>query len=159
MRLAFTVLILMLLAGCSSAPRHSAAPYQLPASRAEVRDDLVRQYRSWQGTPYRLGGMDRSGVDCSGLVYRVFDDLYALRLPRTTEAQLAFGMPVDRDQLQIADLVFFKTSWKVRHVGIYLGNGEFLHASTSRGVMISSLDNPYWQRHYLASRRAIESAD
>jgi cell wall-associated NlpC family hydrolase len=57
------------------------------------------------------------------------------------------------DELQTADLVFFKTGWKTRHVGIYIGEGQFLHASTSRGVMISSLDNPYWQRHYWTSRR------
>ncbi|MBR9884763.1 MAG: peptidase P60 [Oceanospirillales bacterium] len=156
MRLMLLVLTLALLAGCSSAPRYTQAPYQLTVPQSSVRADLMSQYRLWAGTPYRLGGVDRNGVDCSGFVLRVFDDLYDLRLPRTTEAQLALGSPIERDELQTADLVFFKTSWKVRHVGIYLGGGDFLHASTSRGVMISSLDNPYWQRHYLASRRMVE---
>ncbi|MBV1786889.1 C40 family peptidase [Marinobacterium sp. D7] len=156
MRLISVALMLILLAGCSSAPHYATAPYQLSSSQARVRQDLIDQYRRWKGVPYRLGGLDRQGIDCSGFVYRVFDELYALRLPRTTEQQIEFGLRIDRDQLQVADLVFFKTSWKVRHVGIYLGNGDFLHASTSRGVMISSLDNPYWQDHYLASRRAIE---
>ncbi|GGC05209.1 peptidase P60 [Marinobacterium zhoushanense] len=157
MRLIGVALLLVLLAGCSSTPRYASAPYHLSSPPAQVRVDLVEQYQRWQGVPYRLGGMDRTGIDCSGLVFRVFDDLYDLRLPRTTEQQLQFGIPIERHQLQIADLVFFKTSWKVRHVGIYLGNGDFLHASTSRGVMISSLDNPYWQSHYLASRRAIQT--
>lgn len=108
---------------------------------------------SGPGTPYRLGGTNRRGVDCSGLVYRVYRDLYGLQLPRTTEAQVDLGYKVSADELQTADLVFFKTGWATRHVGIYIGQGRFLHASTSRGVMISSLDNPYWQRHYWTSRR------
>lgn len=156
MRLPILILMLVLLAGCSSAPQYSQSPRYLPQTQDSLRADLVTQYHAWKGTPYRLGGMDRSGIDCSGFVYRVFDDLYDLRLPRTTEAQLESGTRIDRDELQIADLVFFKTSWKSRHVGIYLGDGDFLHASTSRGVMISSLDNPYWRRHYLTSRRLVE---
>lgn len=118
--------------------------------------DLQRQYSLWKGTPYRLGGMDRRGVDCSGFVYRVFDDLYGMKLPRTTENQAELGYSISRDELQVADLVFFKTGWRTRHVGIYIGGDQFLHASTSRGVTISSLDNPYWNRRYWTSRRFVD---
>lgn len=152
MRVYIVAFILVLLAGCSSnGPRYTSP--DLPESKNDLRADLQDQYRSWKGTPYRLGGMNRRGVDCSGFVYRVFDDLYGMKLPRSTEDQVDLGYGIDRDELQVADLVFFKTGWRTRHVGIYLGGGEFLHASTSRGVIISSLDNPYWRRHYWTSRR------
>lgn len=152
MRVYIAALILALLAGCSSnGPRYYSP--DLPASEYSLRADLEAQYLAWKGTPYRLGGMSRRGVDCSGFVSRVFDDLYGMDLPRTTEHQADLGYSIDRDELQVADLVFFKTGWQTRHVGIYMGGGEFLHASTSRGVIISSLDNPYWRRHYWTSRR------
>ncbi|WP_432696630.1 NlpC/P60 family protein [Marinobacterium sp. YM272] len=152
MRVYIAVLVVALLAGCSSnGPRYSSP--NLPDSDYSRRADLHGQYQSWKGTPYRLGGLGRSGIDCSGFVYRVFDDLYGMKLPRTTESQVELGYSVDRDELEVADLVFFKTGWRTRHVGIYIGGGEFLHASTSRGVVISSLDNPYWRRHYWTSRR------
>lgn len=144
-------LAILSLGGCSSTPHYGSLA--VPDPRAPLRSDLHQQYQRWAGTPYRLGGVDQRGIDCSGLVLRVYEDLYGLRLPRTTEAQVNLGRKVAPDELQTADLVFFKTGWKTRHVGIYIGQGRFFHASTSRGVMISSLDNPYWQRHYWTSRR------
>jgi len=145
------LLVLTLLGGCSSSPRYGG--FSAPDPRAALRSDLHEQYRIWAGTPYRLGGIDRRGIDCSGLVYRVYRDLYGLQLPRRTEAQADLGRKVAADELQTADLVFFKTGWRTRHVGIYIGQGRFLHASTSRGVVISALNNPYWQRHYWTARR------
>ncbi len=147
MRYTILLSILLLLAGCSSAPVYP------PGQQQELRAALERQYRQWRGTPYRIGGLDRRGIDCSGFVYRTFEQLYGLHLPRTTEEQVEVGEKVRREALQVTDLVFFKTGWRTRHVGIYLGEGQFLHASTSRGVVISSLDNPYWKRHYWTSRR------
>jgi cell wall-associated NlpC family hydrolase len=143
-------LMTLLLAGCSSGPRYSQAPVDLQHPQ---RQQLLDHYSQWAGTPYRLGGMDRSGVDCSGFIQRVYADLDGTRLPRTTEQQARIGNPVKRHQLQPADLVFFKTGWKQRHAGIYIGNGEFIHASTSRGVMISRLDNPYWDDSWWMARR------
>lgn len=147
----FLALLLMLMGGCSSTPPYG--DFTAPDPRAGLRAELYQQYLAWAGTPYRLGGLDQRGVDCSGLVYRVYRDLYGRQLPRTTEAQADLGRKVGADELQTADLVFFKTGWKTRHVGIYIGQGQFLHASTSRGVMISSLKNPYWQSHYWTARR------
>lgn len=142
------LMLTLLLAGCSSTPRQPDTAF--PGNH---RAALEQQYQVWRGTPYRLGGLDRGGIDCSGFVYRLFGELYGLQLPRTTEDQAKLGQQVRRERLQVADLVFFKTGWRTRHVGIYLGNGEFLHASTSRGVVISSLDNPYWKRHYWQYKR------
>lgn len=143
--------LVLLLTGCGTSSYQRE--YRAVDTRAELQTLLQQQYEVWAGTPYRFGGLDRRGVDCSGLVYRIHQDLFGLRLPRTTEDQVHQGRKVAADELQTADLVFFKTGWRTRHVGIYLGDGRFLHASTSRGVMISSLDNPYWQRHYWTSRR------
>jgi cell wall-associated NlpC family hydrolase len=140
----------VLLAGCSSGPRYSQAPAELQHPQ---RLQLLDHYSQWAGTPYRYGGQDRSGVDCSGFIQRVYADLDGTRLPRTTEQQARIGSLVKRHQLQPADLVFFKTGWKQRHAGIYIGNGEFIHASTSRGVMISRLDNPYWDDSWWMARR------
>ncbi len=114
---------------------------------------LIKEYHQWKGTPYRLGGQSKSGVDCSALVQQVFNSSLSKKIPRTTKQQVSTGSYVKRKHLEVGDLVFFKTSWKVRHVGIYIGNGEFFHASTSRGVMISRLDNVYWQDKYWQARR------
>jgi len=147
---AFIILAVLLLTGCSSGPRYSQTPTDLSHPQRQL---LLEHYRQWAGTPYRLGGMDQSGVDCSGFIQRIYADLGGTPLPRTTEQQARTGSPVKRHQLQPADLVFFKTDWKQRHAGIYIGNGEFIHASTSRGVMISRLDNPYWDDTWWMGRR------
>lgn len=128
-------------------------PFVEPERATPLEALLKQQYESWRGVPYRLGGMSRAGVDCSGFVQLTFKNKLGIKIPRSTEAQSKIGIPVDRRELETGDLVFFKTSWKKGHVGIYLNNGFFLHASTSRGVMISNLENPYWRRAYWMSRR------
>jgi len=139
-----------ILAGCSSTPRQWGHPSDLDHPR---RQQLLEHYSQWAGTPYRYGGQDRSGVDCSGLIQRIYADLDGASLPRTTEQLARIGQQVPRHQLQPADLVFFKTGWKQRHAGIYIGNGEFIHASASRGVVISRLDTPYWEKSWWMARR------
>jgi cell wall-associated NlpC family hydrolase len=114
---------------------------------------LKQQYEDWRGVPYRLGGLSRAGVDCSGFVYLTFKERLGVVLPRSTEAQARIGEPIAISELRTGDLVFFKTSWKTGHVGIYLNDGFFMHASTTKGVMISSLENPYWKKNYWMSRR------
>ncbi|MBV0932601.1 C40 family peptidase [Marinobacterium weihaiense] len=147
---ALLLLGLMLLAGCSST---SSTRYAPAAVDDPVRNRLLISYSQWAGTPYRYGGDDRRGVDCSGFIQQVYRQLDGRQLPRTTEAQARLGDRVARDRLRPADLVFFRTGWKQRHAGIYLGGGEFMHASTSRGVMISRLDNPYWEGSWWMARR------
>lgn len=93
-------------------------------------------------------------MDCSAFVQRVFADAFDIRLPRTTESQVTHGRRISRGDLQPGDLVFFRPA-KTRHVGIYLNDGEFAHASSSEGVTISNLDLDYWRDAYWMSRRIL----
>ncbi len=148
------VILTVLLGGCQSRPVqppvNSSMSVEPPSNVARA---LYRQHQRWQGTPYLLGGMSRSGIDCSGFVLRTFQSQFALSLPRTTADQHRIGRAVSRDQLEAGDLVFFRTGEKLRHVGIYVEQGLFLHASTSRGVMLSRLDNRYWSSSYWKAKR------
>ena len=112
----------------------------------------------WMGTPYRLGGNTKSGVDCSAFVQAVYKDVYSVELPRTAEEQETLGAKVDRKDLQAGDLVFFRTKgmgpfFKSRHVGVYLGGGEFAQASGRLGVNVTPLSNKYWSKKYEGARR------
>lgn len=123
-----------------------------------VKQQLLRQYREWQGTEYKIGGLNQQGVDCSGFVYLTFRSKLGLEIPRTTELQLKVGSDIAQTELRSGDLIFFKTGLFTRHIGIYMENGQFMHASSSRGVMLSSLNNQYWQSKYWLSRR-LENRD
>ncbi len=114
---------------------------------------LYQQHEQWQGTPYQLGGVTKQGIDCSAFVQKIYQMQLGHTLPRTTLQQQQVGKPVQKTQLQAGDLVFFKTGQKLRHVGIYIENERFIHASTSKGVIISSLSNPYWQKAYWKATR------
>lgn len=151
MRLWF-LLACLLLAGCS---RNLPPPSGPLADPLVVVAQLSEQLRQWYGTPYRYGGLDRAGVDCSGFVYRTFRDRFDLLLPRSTEQQTKVGNKVPRDELMPGDLVFFKTGSGENglHVGIYDTNDQFIHASTSKGVIRSSLNNVYWRKVYWQARR------
>ncbi|RLR18485.1 endopeptidase [Sodalis-like symbiont of Bactericera trigonica] len=140
-----------LLTGCS----HHAPPDPRLSDSIMVISKLNDQLDQWYGTPYRYGGLSASGLDCSGFVYLTFRDRFAIMLPRTTEAQTDIGSRVDRDALLPGDLVFFKTgSGRYGlHVGIYATDNKFIHASTSRGVIRSSLVNSYWRKTYWQARR------
>lgn len=110
-------------------------------------------YEKWKGTPYKYGGNSRSGVDCSAFVQAVFLEAQNEVLPRTTVAQSKLGNEVHLSEAKSGDLIFFKTTRKDRHVGIYLGKNRFMHASTSKGVIISRLNNPYWASVFWQVRR------
>lgn len=121
----------------------------------DVKSRLMDQYASWKGVRYRLGGSTRSGIDCSGFVQRTFREQFGLELPRSTYEQQEMGKSVDRTKLRTGDLVLFRAGSTGRHVGIYIGNNQFVHASTSSGVMISSMDEPYWKKRYNEARRVL----
>jgi len=109
---------------------------------------LLDHFNEWQGVPYQLGGLSKKGIDCSGFTQLTYARLFDFSLPRTTDAQSNTGHAISAKQLATGDLVFFRTGWRQRHVGIYLQDQVFLHASTSRGVILSRMDNPYWQKHF-----------
>lgn len=119
--------------------------------------ELERFFDDWRGTPYRYGGESRRGMDCSAFVSRAYQDLYGQTLPRTTRSQARAGSRVGKRRLRPGDLVFFRTGRNSRHVGIYVKNGEFIHASQRKGVIRSSLSTPYWSRHYWRARRIPEA--
>jgi len=123
--------------------------------QADVRNIIYQQYQYWKGTRYAYGGIGKNGLDCSGLVYITYRDELGMEVPRTTAKQMYAGQAVRRDQLQAGDLVFFNTTYKSRHVGIYIEDDKFLHVSTSKGVMISRLDDYYWKDRFTQARRLI----
>lgn len=142
--------------GNQSSNRDSAQKHAQLQDNRVVTSELKKQLKQWQGTPYRLGGDSLKGIDCSGFVQRTFNDKFDIALPRTTIAQTSQGVKIAKENLQPGDLVFFKTNWRGGsglHVGIYNGNNQFIHASTSKGVMRSSLNDRYWKQHYYQARR------
>ena len=101
----------------------------------------------------KYGGTNTKVFDCSGFVQFTYKKVLNIGLPRTTWLMLKEGKGIKKTQLQIGDLVLFRTSKRYRHVGIFMGENQFMHVSTKKGLMKSNLDNPYWLKHYLTSRR------
>lgn len=153
----------MLLAGCTSTPniepnRPLAAP-EPPSEAIRRANEVTLRALGLVGTPYVYGGnTPQGGFDCSGLVTFVFADVGNLSLPRTTALMSAMhAQKVARAALRTGDLVFFGEHDVPSHVGIYVGNGRFVHAPNEGGtVRLDELNNPYWTRHYRFSRRVIE---
>lgn len=119
---------------------------------------LYNEGARWLGTPYRSGGTTRQGVDCSGFVGVVYREIYGKRLHRSSADMLKYDCrKVGKGKLQEGDLVFFRTDGSRKkapnHVGLYLKNGRFIHAGTSRGVIISSLSEPYYARAWITGGR------
>ncbi|MCM1067258.1 MAG: NlpC/P60 family protein [Muribaculaceae bacterium] len=161
----------MIFSGC-----HSTKPAQRPTAQGstsssgkviEYRSDAVgmesdmaqrieREARRWVGTRYSFGGASRKGTDCSGMVMTIFADVAGVKLPRNSAKQHEACSPLADKEMASGDLVFFTTSkdrGRINHVGIYIGEGNFVHASTSRGVIVSGLNEPYYRRHYHSARR------
>ncbi|WP_425313972.1 NlpC/P60 family protein [Shewanella salipaludis] len=128
-----------------------AAPRSVP--QLTHYQALLALHEEWRGVPYRFGGNSKRGIDCSALVALALKDMLGKQLPRTVAEQRRLGKEVPRNELQSGDLLFFKTGSSSRHVGIYLDKDRFLHASTSKGVTVSSLLNPYWAAKYWVAKR------
>lgn len=130
-----------------------------PLDNQEIETLIRGEYRRWEGTTHRLGGSDHSGIDCSGFVKVVYHNLFRIDLPRTTKEQVRLGVPIIYHDMRAGDLVFFRPPDNPRHVGIYLREGQFVHASKSQGVTISPIDQTYWKRHFWTARRILTDSE
>lgn len=159
------LLAAVLLAGCAGnreAVRHPTPSRDWGNARPddpESANAVLMRAISLVGTPYRWGGSSpETGFDCSGLVNYVFRDMVDLRLPRTSRELAAFQGPrVKPKRLAIGDLVFFGDDSGVNHVGIYIGDGRFVHAPNRHGkVRLDELDGAYWRDHYTGAKRVLD---
>lgn len=116
--------------------------------------NLIKEIDSWLGVPYKYGGKDKSGTDCSGMVFSIYNNVYGFSLNRSSYDIIQNVIKVPIEEAKFGDLVFFKIyKNRVSHVGIYLGDKKFIHASTQLGVRIDSLEMPYYRdRFYMAGR-------
>ena len=118
-------------------------------------ESIIATAKQYIGVPYVWGGSTPSGFDCSGYVQYVFR-LHGINLPRTSKEQYTVGSWISKANLKPGDLVYFNTDGSgVSHLGIYIGNNQFIHSSTSKGVTITSLDNSYWAARYYGARRVL----
>lgn len=164
--LASLITSVFLLTACGSsqdvsAPKKSQVSKIYRANNGNISDpifvisSLSEHQREWKGTRYKIGGTSRNGVDCSGFMQITFRDLFGIDLPRTTVEQAKEGSRVSKNELQTGDLVFFNTGRgpNGKHVGVYVKDGQFLHASTKGGVIYSDLNSPYWSKTFWQARR------
>ncbi|QOR66033.1 C40 family peptidase [Cytobacillus suaedae] len=124
-------------------------------SPAQVKQELVKDSFNYIGVPYVWGGSTPAGFDCSGFVSFMFAQ-HGINIPRTTSADyFTMGTSVGRINLEVGDLVFFGVNrpGEVSHVGFYVGNNEFISATTSKGIAVYSLDNSYWSQYYMGAKR------
>ena len=139
------------------APTSSALPLPI-----ELVNPLLSKAREFLGTVHQMGGMTLEGIDCSGLVYQAFSSI-GLELPRTSRQQAEEGVPIEIAELEPGDLVFFGTGTpgQLNHVGIVTESNppQFIHTSTSKGVMESSLSSNYWSGVYLGARRLLRKSN
>lgn len=112
-------------------------------------DSLMNAYNNWRGTRYRWGGDSKDGIDCSALTRRVYRAVFnGYELPRVSVDQVRMGNIVSRENLKPGDILFFRPRNSVNHTAVYLGNSLFINASSSKGVIISSIEEPYWNQYF-----------
>jgi len=116
-------------------------------------NSLLEHIDEWYGTRYRYGGTTKNGIDCSAFVQAIYLSVFAVALPRTARDQYRSSRIVSATEMKTGDLVFFNTTGGISHVGIYLQNNKFIHASTSYGVTISDMFDPYYLRHFIGAGR------
>ena len=150
--------------GFALAPAARAAPAEKDEAFREARLRVVSAASEYERTPYRFGGTDRRGLDCSGFVYLSFHDALGVAIPRNTWSLYSWVEKIQLRDAHPGDLLFFATTGSdtVSHVGIFIGDGRFIHSASegpSTGVIYSSLDEQYWSRTYLGAGRALPAAD
>ena len=117
---------------------------------------LIKCLAGWLGTPYKYGGISKQGTDCSGMVFSVYKEVYGIGLYRSSYDQVKNVTQINKKELSAGDLVFFITAGNsVSHVGIYIGDHKFIHASTKRGVVINSLEEDYYIKHFFSCGKVV----
>jgi probable lipoprotein NlpC len=134
------------------------------AAYREARFKVLYAAEQYEHVPYRYGGLDRRGLDCSGLIYLSFRDALGVSLPRSATGLYVWAEPISTEEIQPGDLLFFKTTkaGKISHAAIYAGGGRFIHAASDgpvTGVIYSGLDERYWSNRYAGAGRALPAAD
>jgi hypothetical protein len=157
--------LLLLAVGCAGYPRYtehrSITPEEQASSQGVLTTDECIEFglilRKYLGKPYKGNSKYQQGMDCSGFTSTVFKEFNGTILPRTAADQAKTGDEVHVRRLQYADLVFFRIErGKISHVGIFIGGGEFIHASESRGVVIDNMSNEYWADRFAGARRVLK---
>ncbi len=172
----FVLMLIIILAGCQAHPRYRTGEAAPPDSKSKQKQDKENTYygknksgmttnqlidlgiilQSYLGRPYKWTSRNSKGFDCSELVAEIFEKFNGTKLPRTAARQYKTGAKVRRQDMCFGDLVFFKTDGKkISHVGIFIENDEFLHASSSLGVIISSIKEDYWKKCFVGCRRIL----
>lgn len=123
---------------------------------SEIQNILLKEYASWKGTPYRLGGNTMRGVDCSGFVKHMYTSLFSLKVPRSSREFASVGQRINKNELQPGDLIVFSKRSVPNHVGIYIGENKFIHSGRKKGVSMADLSQNYWKKSYLMARRLIQ---
>ncbi|KAB7886025.1 NlpC/P60 family protein [Poseidonibacter ostreae] len=136
--------------------------YKKLLEEKEVKNDPIDMnkqfmdfYNEWKHVKYRFGGNSKKGIDCSAFTQRIYKEKFDIKIPRSTRTQVKVGKKVAKSDLELGDLIFFKTGKVDRHVGVYMGNGDFMHASI-KGVKFSKVDKPFYKKAYWTSRRIID---
>jgi cell wall-associated NlpC family hydrolase len=140
-------LYVFLLSGCATTNQQTSVEITQQQKR------WLSWHQQWIGTPHRFGGNTQRGIDCSSYVQQGYRELYGIKLPRTVKMQRKQGKPVNLENLQTGDLLFFRPDNYPNHVGIYLGDNTFIHVSSKKGVIRSRLNKGYWLKHFLEGRR------
>ena len=162
MKLLYFLVLIFVFIACQSGARYTAikkerAEYFSNKKSPSVKnyDSLIQFIEDWKNTPYEYGGMDENGIDCSGFTSLAFLKVYGKELPRTARDQYLKGRKISQSRLLRGDLVFFKgvRSRGIDHVGIYLEDGKFAHATESRGIIISELSETYYEDRYIGACR------
>ena len=119
---------------------------------------LYNYIDQWFGTPYRMGGSTKYGIDCSSFTASLFENIYSMIIPRQAKQQFKATVRIKKQDLKEGDLVFFNTRGGISHVGVFLTNGNFVHSSSSKGVTISNLSDPYYSKRFKAAGRLVSKS-
>ena len=115
----------------------------------KLQNALLKSFENWKGTRYAFGGDSSRGIDCSALTRRVYREVFSFELPRVTKDQIKVGRHVSRHNLKPGDILYFRPDGKYNHTAVYLGNSLFINASSSKGVILSSLEHSYWSKYFV----------